>query len=206
MAVDHDISNTIAKLHKSPNELIKINQAVQSIKDCIMNGNKIYIYGAGSTGRLAVQIQKIWYNYWHSIKSLHNYNNLLQKLNLPYTAHNKIENAIIGEITGGDRALIKSLEGLEDLFIIGKLQLIDHNITANDVVFAVTEGGETSAVIGTIEAAADLPRSNKKNLYFIYNNPDSLLMPLTRSNNVITDNRITKYLCESYCIFCPHIF
>ena len=31
-------------------------------------------------------------------------------------------------MTGGDRALISSLEGLEDLQLIGQIQLEDHNI------------------------------------------------------------------------------
>ena len=43
-------------------------------------------------------------------------------------------------MTGGDRALISSLEGLEDLQLIGQIQLEDHNIKKGDVVFAVTEG------------------------------------------------------------------
>ena len=43
-------------------------------------------------------------------------------------------------MTGGDRALISSLEGLEDLQVVGKIQLQDHNIKRGDVVFAVTEG------------------------------------------------------------------
>jgi N-acetylmuramic acid 6-phosphate etherase len=47
---------------------------------------------------------------------------------------------LIGEMTGGDRALISSLEGLEDLQVVGKLQLQDHDIKKGDVVFAVTEG------------------------------------------------------------------
>ena len=43
-------------------------------------------------------------------------------------------------MTGGDRALISSLEGLEDLQLIGDLQLEDHKIRKEDIVFAVTEG------------------------------------------------------------------
>lgn len=43
-------------------------------------------------------------------------------------------------MTGGDRALISSLEGLEDLQLIGELQLDDHGIGKDDLVFAVTEG------------------------------------------------------------------
>jgi N-acetylmuramic acid 6-phosphate etherase len=61
-----------------------------------------------------------------------------------------MSNKVIGELTGGDRALINALEGFEDLFVIGELQLHDNGIKKGDVVIAVTEGGETSSVIGTI--------------------------------------------------------
>ena len=47
---------------------------------------------------------------------------------------------LIGEMTGGDRSLISSLEGLEDLQLIGEIQMKDHKIGKGDVVFAVTEG------------------------------------------------------------------
>ena len=66
-----------------------------------------------------------------------------------------MRDCVIGELTGGDRALVNSLEGFEDLQVIGKLQLEENNIQKGDVVFAVTEGGETSSVIGTILAAFD---------------------------------------------------
>jgi hypothetical protein len=54
--------------------------------------------------------------------------------------HNFLKDLLIGEMTGGDRALISSLEGLEDLQLIGELQLQDHRIKKGDLVFAVTEG------------------------------------------------------------------
>lgn len=59
---------------------------------------------------------------------------------------------MIGEITGGDRALVSSLEGFEDLQIIGRRQMESYGIHKDDVVFSVTEGGETSSVIGVILA------------------------------------------------------
>jgi N-acetylmuramic acid 6-phosphate etherase len=60
---------------------------------------------------------------------------------------------VIGELTGGDRALVNALEGFEDLQIIGELQLKENQVTEGDIVIAVTEGGETSSVIGTILSA-----------------------------------------------------
>ena len=52
-------------------------------------------------------------------------------------------------MAGGDFALIKSVEGFEDFTAFGKKQIADLGVSAKDVVFAITEGGETSFVIGT---------------------------------------------------------
>jgi hypothetical protein len=46
----------------------------------------------------------------------------------------------VGEMTGADRALISSLEGFEDLQLIGRLQLAQHGVARGDVVICVTEG------------------------------------------------------------------
>ena len=69
-----------------------------------------------------------------------------------------------------------------------------------DVVICVTEGGETSSVIGTILGALDQwkaergydPAESRKKLYFVYNNPDDKLLPFERSRKVIEEPGITK--------------
>jgi len=111
----------------------------------------------------------IWRPFWRKVKSSHLWNKLSQ-----YPPNN-IEKKLIGEMTGGDRALISALEGFEDLQLIGKLQLQDRGVQKGDVVFCITEGGETSSVIGTILAAAEqygelteqTIQQARKNLYFI---------------------------------------
>ena len=88
--------------------------------------------------------------------------------------------------------LIASLEGFEDIPEIGRLQLQDNGIRPQDLVFAVTEGGETSAVIGTALAAADQAGADARRTWFVYNNPDEVLRPFERSRRVLDDARVTK--------------
>lgn len=64
-------------------------------------------------------------------------------------------------------------------------------------MFAITEGGETSSVIGTILTAASQydkmeAEEAKKRLFFIFNNPETVLQGLDRSRAVLEDERITK--------------
>lgn len=186
--VDYDISLKILELSADTRLL---DQAVCSIKNAILENNKIYFYGCGATGRLAKQMESsFWRPFWKKMQSLPQW----EKMQHDFP---NIENRLIGEMTGGDRALISSLEGFEDLQLIGKLQLADHRIQRGDVIFAVTEGGETSSVIGTILAALNQYNeiSNdeaQQHLYFIYNNPDQLLLPFDRSRTVIENEGITK--------------
>jgi N-acetylmuramic acid 6-phosphate (MurNAc-6-P) etherase len=193
LSVDEDITVRIEDLCKNPQSL---QNAVNAMHKAIANGKKIYFYGCGATGRLAKQMEStFWRPFWRKIRQSEYWTKL--KDHLP----SDIEERLIGEMTGADRALISSLEGFEDLQLIGKLQLYDRGIEKGDAVFCVTEGGETSSVIGTILAAwrqygedqADQNNSESaKNLYFAYNNPDELLLPFDRSRSVIENKGITK--------------
>jgi N-acetylmuramic acid 6-phosphate etherase len=92
-------------------------------------------------------------------------------------------------MAGGDFALIKAVEGFEDFTAFGKKQIGDLGVAARDVVFAITEGGETSFVIGTAWKGVE---SGAK-VYFVYNNPDDVLCShVERSREVIQDPRIEK--------------
>ena len=99
------------------------------------------------------------------------------------------EDTFVSVMAGGDHALIRSVEGFEDSTDLGRYQLKEAGVGAGDVVVAVTEGGETSLVIGTawqgLEAGA--------RVFFAYNNPTEVLREhVARSREVIDEPRITK--------------
>ncbi len=192
LSVDEDITARIEVLCKDP---VLLENAVSAMHRAIANGKKIYFYGCGATGRLAKQMEStFWRPFWRKIRQSEYWGKL--KGHLP----EDIEERLIGEMTGADRALISSLEGFEDLQLIGKLQLNDRGIEKGDAVFCVTEGGETSSVIGTIltawrqygDPAVQHNAESAANLYFAYNNPDERLLPFDRSRSVIENNGITK--------------
>ncbi len=192
-SVDEDIVDKLSSLSRKKGGL---EQAVQAIEEALVSNHKIYVYGCGATGRLAKQMEStFWRPFWKKVQST-------GKIWKKIQSHmgESIENRLIGEMTGGDRALISSLEGFEDLQLIGSLQLEDRKVEKGDVVICVTEGGETSSVIGTILSALDQwkkesaydPAKTRKNLYFIYNNPDEKLLPFDRSRTVLEEPGITK--------------
>ena len=191
-SIDEDISKKFKSMSQDTTLLI---QAAHSVSKAIREKKKIYIYGCGATGRLSKQMESaLWRPFWSKVKRQKFWIKL--KSSLP----EDIENRLIGEMTGGDRALISSLEGFEDLQLMGRLQLQDRGVKKGDAVFCITEGGETSSVIGTIFAALDLygsfteetKKEARNHLYFIYNNPDEVLLPFSRSRRVIEHPAITK--------------
>lgn len=185
-AVDRDVARTMAAVADDPTRLAQLQQASQSMQRALRDGHRIYVYGTGSTGRLAETLESgLWRPFWRRAAARPSWPRIAAALP-------GIEDRVRGEITGGDRALIASLEGFEDLQLIGRLQLQDHGIGAGDVVFAVTEGGETSAVIGTALRGAELSGDDPTRTWFVYNNPDDVLLPFERSRVVLTHPGITK--------------
>lgn len=192
-SVDEDIVARLEELATGPGDLLQLSA---EIKNTIRAGRRIYIYGCGATGRLAKQMESsFWRPFWNSLRQ-----NKALWTKIEKSLGLDIVDRLTGEMTGGDWALISSLEGFEDLQLIGRLQLQDHRIKKGDLVICVTEGGETSSVIGTILAALEQwkdspgyrPEESRKKLYFIYNNPDDRLRSFDRSRSVIEEPGITR--------------
>jgi N-acetylmuramic acid 6-phosphate etherase len=144
----------------------------------LKNGGRIFFTGCGSTGRLSILLDSVWRDFWRR-----------QTPASRGAAPADVENRTFSVMAGGDFALIKSVEGFEDFTAFGKRQIADLGVSSKDVVFAITEGGETSFVIGTawqgVEAGAKV--------YFVYNNPDDILREhVERSREVIDEPRIEK--------------
>ena len=187
LSVDEDIVDKLNSMVQNPAALNQLNKASDSIQQALLQGHGIYYYGTGSTGRLAATLESgLWRPFWQKLEKMPFWPKI-EKI-LP-----NIKNRVQGEITGADRTLISSLEGFEDLPLIGKLQLLEDQMTQADVVFAVTEGGETSAVIGCILAAAEQSEPDAgEHLFFVYNNPDEVLLPFARSRTVLEHPQINK--------------
>lgn len=192
-SVDEDVASRLDALAADTRTL---EAAAAAVEQAVLSGKRIYVYGCGATGRLAKQMESaFWRPFWRKVKA----DDKLWKKLAPSVGAD-VEDRLVGEMTGADRALISSLEGFEDLLLIGRLQLEDRGVRKGDVVICVTEGGETSSVIGTILAALDQwkagpgydPAESRKSLYFVYNNPDEKLLPFTRSRRVIEEPGITR--------------
>jgi N-acetylmuramic acid 6-phosphate etherase len=151
-----------------------------TVAERMSRGGRIFFTGCGATGRLSIQLTAMWRDYWQKIAAADT---------RPASSAADWEHRAHSVMAGGDFALIKSVEGFEDYAQFGQRQLADLGVTPGDVVFAITEGGETSFVIGT--AWQGLAAGAK--VYFVYNNPDDLLSQhIERSRQVLKEDRIEK--------------
>ena len=150
-------------------KLPEVEILAREIKDTLDSGGNIYMSGCGSTGRLSLALETIW-------RSIHKEPGLKDR--------------VTGFMAGGDLALIKAVEVFEDFTAYGSRQLMDLGFGDNDLLLAITEGGETSFVIGTAWQAAEVSRRRP---YFLYCNPDEILCStVERSREVIESDRIRK--------------
>jgi len=102
----------------------------QDMITAMRNARKIVFYGCGSTGRLAILLESAW--------------------NEAYPGDNRV----ISLMTGGDFALIRAVENFEDYPEVGKKQVADLNLAAEDMLIGITATGETAAVVGAAQEAA----------------------------------------------------
>ena len=105
-----------------------MEQASKAIKRALVTpGRKIYIYGCGSTGRLAKQIEsETWKQFWRRLSHSQSHSSIYEKLQAFFG--DSMGDKVIGELTAGDRALVNALEGFEDLLVIGDLQLQENHV------------------------------------------------------------------------------
>lgn len=108
----------------------ELAQAIDLTSAALGNGGRLFYVGAGTSGRLGV----------------------LDAAECPPTFCTEPE-LVQGILAGGEGAMFRSSEALEDRAEDGALAIGDRAITANDVVVGITAGGTTPYVHGALEEA-----------------------------------------------------
>lgn len=107
--------------------------AVDAIVDAFTRGGRLIYMGAGTSGRLGV----------------------LDASECPPT-FNTDPDLVVGLIAGGERALVRSIEGAEDFPEHGARDLKQIDLTANDIVVGIATSGRTPYVLGGLAFAREL--------------------------------------------------
>ncbi|MDD3118331.1 MAG: hypothetical protein PHQ27_04080, partial [Victivallales bacterium] len=122
----------------------------------LRQGGRIVFSGCGATGRLSILLEAMW-------------RDGLKRLGGSTAA--KYGNSVFSIMTGGDYALIKAVEFFEDYEAFGRQQVCELAMNEHDLLVAITEGGETSSVLGTVAEAT----ARGAACFLLFNNPAALL-------------------------------
>ena len=148
----------------------QFKKLVDSGVKTILAGGKIVFSGCGATGRLSILLECMWRNCCAQTPSVKKY-----------------ADQVFSIMTGGDYALVKSVEFFEDYQSFGRRQVQEMGMGFQDMPVAITEGGETSSVLGTVFEALDC----NSQVFLMFNNPADLLAEhLERSRKAICDPRV----------------
>lgn len=165
-SVDRNVAAMAKKMFAS-NEYDRL---VETGENTIRNGGRIVFSGCGATGRLSILLESMW-----------------RKCCDENPASKPYYDQVFSIMTGGDFALVKSVEFFEDYQIFGRRQVQELEMNENDMLVAITEGGETSSVLGTVFEALD----RNCQVFLMFNNPADLLCEhLERSRKAIRDPRV----------------
>jgi N-acetylmuramic acid 6-phosphate etherase len=109
---------------------LSLARAIELSSEALSQGGRLFYLGAGTSGRLGV----------------------LDASECPPTFCTPPE-MVQGIIAGGDAALVRSSEGLEDLREDGEAAIAEREINNLDVVVGISAGGTTPYVHGALSAA-----------------------------------------------------
>ena len=143
---------------------------------------RIIFSGCGATGRLSILLESMWRDFFH------------RRANELSADELRFADRSASIMTGGDFALIRSVEFFEDYAEGGRRQAAALGVGEGDTFVAITEGGETSSVLGTLKYAAE----HGAKCFLVFNNPADLLRGyLDRCREAIDNPKVT--VIDLYC-------
>jgi len=143
---------------------------------------RIVFSGCGATGRLAILLESVWRDFFH------------RRAAELTPEERRLADRIASIMTGGDFALIKAVESFEDSMLGGERQAEALKVGVGDTFVAITEGGETSSVLGTLRYAS----AHGAKCFLVFNNPAMILRGrLDRCREAIDDPKVT--VIDLYC-------
>lgn len=119
------------KVAAAVNKIIpKIQQVIDRIAPRMKKGGRLFYVGAGTSGRLGI----------------------LDAVECKPTFSVSPER-VIGILAGGEKAMFRSQEDIEDNAALGAEKIRSYEISPNDSVVGIAASGKTPFVIGAVEAA-----------------------------------------------------
>lgn len=123
---------------------------------------KFVLSSVGASGRMALTLGSMWRKFWFE---------MISKIPNKKELFMDMINVSDDFMTGGDRALVQSVENYEDYMTFGREQIRESKVGPGDVVLALAECALSASIDASALEGDDLGIST----YFFYTNPKDIL-------------------------------
>ena len=153
---------------------------VSEIKRAMDQGKKVVFSSVGASGRMAITLDSDWRKFW---------NELTQVLPERHAQFAKLVEVVSSFTTGGDRALVRSVENFEDYMTFGAQQVIEADIHEGDVLVGLSECGLSASINGSVLEGI---KQGCSTFYLFCNKKATLCKYLDRVRVVFKEPKIVK--------------
>lgn len=175
LSVDRDIVPMARRVFSSPG----FARLEDAMTESLASGHRLVFSGCGATGRLSILLETLWRRGLQDVKASDP---------AAYAHLAPLQDSVLSIMTGGDYALVRSVESFEDYAEFGRQQVREMHLGSGDTLVGITEGGETSSVLGTVEEAV----ASGASVFLVFNNPAEILHEhLERCRRVLDEPCVT---------------
>ena len=158
LSADEDIAKVAAGQFKTK----EFKAFVDDIKRCIDERRKVVFSSVGASGRMAIQMDGAWRTFWQGLV------NIIPNHRKEFL---EIADVVSSFTTGGDRALVRSVENFEDYMTFGARQVDEADMKPGDVLVALSECGLSASINGSAVRGYELGIKT----YYLFCNPEKIL-------------------------------
>ena len=158
LAADLKIPEVVAKAMKTK----EYKKLVKDLVRVMEEGKKFVLSSVGASGRMAETLGYMWRKFWSDFgKTLPKHHDLA----------NRLIKSGMDFMTGGDRALVQSVENYEDYISFGRRQTVEANLEKGDILLVLAECSLSSSTVGSALQGDDMGIST----YYFFTNPKDIL-------------------------------
>ena len=152
----------IAKVAGGQFDTPEFQAFVDDIKRCMDERRKVVFSSVGASGRMAIQMDGAWRKFWQD---------LVAKIPAHRFEFLEMAEVVSSFTTGGDRALVRSVENFEDYMTFGARQVDEADMKPGDVLVALSECGLSASINGSAVRGYELGIKT----YYLFCNPEKIL-------------------------------
>ena len=152
----------IAKVARGQFQTKEFQAFVDDIKRCMDERRKVVFSSVGASGRMAIQMDGAWRKFWQD---------LVAKIPAHRFEFLEMAEVVSSFTTGGDRALVRSVENFEDYMTFGARQVDEAEMAPGDVLVALSECGLSASINGSAVRGYELGIKT----YYLFCNPENIL-------------------------------